>query len=88
MIVMKDGVVVKTGSTDQVFVAPIHEYIKALLAAVPHLGAAPVRDTKIATNVQPALRLENLDIAYPKRGKVPAFLAVKNTSLEISPGSF
>ncbi|MDP4756434.1 MAG: ABC transporter ATP-binding protein [Aquiluna sp.] len=86
MIVMKDGVVVETGSTNQIFEAPSHEYTKALLAAVPHLGAAPVRDWKIETNVEPALSLENLDIEYPKRGKVPAFLAVKNASLEIYPG--
>jgi peptide/nickel transport system ATP-binding protein len=30
--------------------------------------------------------MENLNIEYPKRGKVPAFLAVKNASLEIYPG--
>jgi peptide/nickel transport system ATP-binding protein len=86
MIVMKDGVVVEYGSTEQIFERPTHDYTKALLAAVPHLGAAPARDWKIATNVEPALKMENLNIEYPKRGKVPAFLAVKNASLEIYPG--
>jgi peptide/nickel transport system ATP-binding protein len=56
------------------------------LAAVPHLGAAPARDWKIDTSLQPALKMETLNIEYPKRGKVPAFLAVKNASLEIYPG--
>ena len=86
MIVMKDGVVVETGSTEEIFEAPRHEYTKALLASVPHLGAAPARNWKIETGVEPALKIENLDIEYPKRGKVPAFLAVKNASLEIYPG--
>ena len=86
MIVMKDGVVVETGATEQIFEQPTHEYTKALLAAVPHLGAAPARDWKIATGGEPALRMESLNIEYPKRGKVPAFLAVKNASLEIYPG--
>ena len=40
MIVMKDGVVVESGSTKQVFTKPGHQYTKDLLAAVPHLGAA------------------------------------------------
>lgn len=86
MIVMKDGVVVETGSTDQIFEAPTHEYTKTLLAAVPHLGEAPARNWQIAADREPALKMENLDIEYPKRGKVPAFLAVNNASLEIYPG--
>jgi peptide/nickel transport system ATP-binding protein len=32
------------------------------------------------------LKMENLNIEYPKRGKVPAFLAVKDANLEIYPG--
>jgi peptide/nickel transport system ATP-binding protein len=36
--VMKDGVIVETGSALEIFSNPQHAYTKALLAAVPHLG--------------------------------------------------
>ncbi|TYC97535.1 ABC transporter ATP-binding protein [Arthrobacter echini] len=36
--VMRQGRIVETGTADQVFNDPQHEYTKALLAAVPHLG--------------------------------------------------
>ena len=87
MIVMKDGVVVETGTTFDVFKIPKHQYTKDLLAAVPKLGAAetkPVIERK-ATE-EPVLRMRGLNIEYPKRGKVPAFLAVKDADLDIYPG--
>jgi peptide/nickel transport system ATP-binding protein len=36
--VMRHGRIVETGTADQIFNNPQHEYTKALLAAVPHLG--------------------------------------------------
>ena len=36
--VMKDGVIVETGTALQIFANPQHPYTQALLAAVPHLG--------------------------------------------------
>lgn len=36
--VMRRGRIVETGTADQIFNHPQHEYTKALLAAVPHLG--------------------------------------------------
>ncbi|MGP4031452.1 ABC transporter ATP-binding protein [Pseudarthrobacter sp. 1C304] len=36
--VMRRGVIVETGTAAQIFHNPQHEYTKALLAAVPHLG--------------------------------------------------
>ncbi len=38
IIVMKDGRIVETGSAEQIFYRPQHEYTKQLLAAVPHFG--------------------------------------------------
>ncbi|WP_043437543.1 ABC transporter ATP-binding protein [Arthrobacter sp. UNC362MFTsu5.1] len=36
--VMRRGIIVETGTAEQVFRNPRHEYTQALLAAVPHLG--------------------------------------------------
>ena len=87
MIVMKDGAVVESGTTAQIFTAPSHKYTQDLLAAVPHLGAVSASPEKTTSNTSvPTLSLSAVDIEYPKRGKVPAFLAVKSASLEIYPG--
>ena len=86
MIVMKDGVVVESGSTKQVFSKPGHQYTKDLLAAVPHLGAAELKPTVDRTGQKPTLSLRNVNIEYPKRGRVPAFKAASDINLEIYPG--
>lgn len=87
MIVMKNGEVVEAGTTYDTFKNPTHQYTRDLLAAVPHLGAVQVSEIKHrAPESRPTLKIENLNIEYPKRGKVPAFLAVKQASLEIYPG--
>ena len=36
--VMRRGLIVETGTAEQIFHNPQHEYTQALLAAVPHLG--------------------------------------------------
>lgn len=47
IMVMKDGAVVESGTVDQIFHAPKHEYTQQLLASVPHLGLG-VLDTSPA----------------------------------------
>ena len=34
----------------------------------------------------PVMKMENVTIAYPKRGRVPEFVAVRDFNLEIFPG--
>lgn len=88
ILVMKDGVVVDQGSADQIFNRPSHPYTRELLAAVPKLGSTSMRELPYEAAAKPAavLRLENVTIEYPKRGRIPAFTAVKEFNLEIYPG--
>ncbi|MGA7149203.1 MAG: ABC transporter ATP-binding protein [Microbacterium sp.] len=48
IMVMKNGVVVESGSVEKIFHAPEHPYTQQLLAAVPHLGLG-VLETADAT---------------------------------------
>ncbi len=88
ILVMKDGNTVEHGTADQIFNKPQHPYTKELLAAVPKLGSTKQRPFPYKMDAKPApvIKLENVTIEYPKRGRIPAFTAVKNFSLEIYPG--
>jgi len=87
ILVMKDGNTVEYGTADQIFNRPQHPYTKELLAAVPKLGSVAVRELSPELVGQPAvLKLENVSIEYPKSGRIPAFRAVTDFSLEIFPG--
>jgi peptide/nickel transport system ATP-binding protein len=86
ILVMKDGLTVEHGTADQIFNRPNHPYTKELLAAVPKLGSSKKRVLSLDKAAQPVMRMENVTIEYPKRGRIPAFTAVKDFSLEIFPG--
>jgi len=86
ILVMKDGFTVEHGTADEIFNAPKHPYTQQLLASVPKLGSAPSRPQVPTKSVEPVLALKGVVIEYPKRGRVPAFVAAKDINLEIYPG--
>jgi len=87
ILVMKEGLTVEYGTSDQIFNRPQHPYTQQLLAAVPKLGSVEVRERlPELIGLPPVLKLENVSIEYPKKGRVPAFRAVSDFSLEIFPG--
>ncbi|NDB31575.1 MAG: ABC transporter ATP-binding protein, partial [Actinobacteria bacterium] len=50
------------------------------------LGKSAKRVLKVEKGAAPVMRMENVTIEYPKRGRIPAFTAVKDFTLEIFPG--
>ena len=85
ILVMKDGYTVEQGTSDQIFNNPQHPYTQALLASVPKLGSTAVRELKVQKS-EPVLSLRDVEITYPKRGRVPAFTAASGVSFDIYPG--
>ena len=87
ILVMKDGKTVEYGTADQIFNRPQHPYTQQLLASVPKLGSVAVREIpSTTTSRDPVLKLENVSIEYPKNGRMPAFRAVTDFTLDIYPG--
>ena len=88
VLVMKNGHVVESGTAVDIFTKPKVAYTQELLAAVPHLGTGAASGAKAAsrTGKTPVLSLSNVQITYPKRGRVPAFVAADDISIDIYPG--
>jgi len=87
ILVMKDGKTVEYGTSDQIFNRPQHPYTQQLLAAVPKLGSAAIRERSAdLAGRSPVLKLEDVSIEYPKNGRIPAFRAVTKFDIEIYPG--
>lgn len=86
VLVMKDGVMVEQGTATEIYKKPTQNYTQELLKAVPSLGRGAAIAAKDASSAATVLRLENVNIEYPKRGRVPAFLAAQGINLEISRG--
>ncbi len=89
IMVMKDGVAVEQGTALQIFTTPKHPYTQSLLAAVPHLGIDMTDEGSRAIDrrgVEPVLSFQDVSIEYPKRGRVPAFLAADDITLDVYPG--
>ena len=102
IIVMKDGRVVESGTSAQIFGDPQHPYTQRLLAAVPHLGRSAVEasSTTVVPVATPAaapaadraagrpvvLHAQDMVIEYPGRRRTPAFRAVDGVDLTIRQG--
>jgi len=86
VLVMKDGVMVEQGSSRQIFKSPQQVYTQQLLAAVPNLGRGAAEAAKPGSKADLVLSLKDVYVEYPKRGRVPAFLAAININLEIAKG--
>ncbi len=88
--VMRTGEIVETGTVAEVFAAPQHPYTRALLAAVPRITVAAEGDpapVEVERAGQPvAVSFADVAIEYPKRGRVPAFRAADQISLDIYKG--
>lgn len=97
VVVMRRGEIVETGSIDDIFYNPQHEYTKMLLDAVPRidqpnrpgrpsLGAAP------DAGVEPILSADDLKVHFPINvggglfGKTKPLKAVDGVSFELKPG--
>ncbi len=87
VIVMKSGRIVERGSVREIFQSPKDPYTKQLLASVPHLGTGEASQVEVTERTtEPAISLKDVDIDYPKLGRVPAFRAVTGASFDIHPG--
>jgi peptide/nickel transport system ATP-binding protein len=89
IFVMKDALTVEHGTANQIFNDPQHPYTRELLAAVPKLGSTAKRAVIAIDGAKantPVISMKDVTIEYPKRGRVPAFTAVKNFNLDVFPG--
>ncbi|GGK59063.1 ABC transporter ATP-binding protein [Nocardia camponoti] len=86
VVVMRAGEVVEEAPVDELFAAPKAEYTRALLAAVPHLGASSSSRAAVDVSVDPVLDVRDLVVTFPGAFGKPAFRAVDSVSFVIRPG--
>ena len=94
IMVMKDGEVVESGSAQTLFSNPTHPYTRALLNAVPHLGAGRLQVTEFEPEPEPLLEPQRAPLALSlrdatvefKSGRNTTFRAVDGVSLDVAAG--
>jgi peptide/nickel transport system ATP-binding protein len=88
IMVMKNGEVVESASAETLFTNPTHPYTRALLAAVPHLGAGRLQVSEPEPPAEPAplaLSLRDATIEFTS-GRRTTFRAVDGVSLDVAAG--
>lgn len=87
VMVLKDGRSVELGSAQEIFTKPKHAYTQELLKAVPSLGAGkPIAHDASHKGVKPIVSFNGASVEYPKQGRVAAFRAANQVTLDIYPG--
>ena len=97
VVVMRSGEIVETGSIDDIFYNPQHEYTKMLLDAVPRIDqpnrpGRPTLGPPPSTEVEPILRADELKVHFPINiggglfGKTKPLKAVDGVSFALKPG--
>jgi microcin C transport system ATP-binding protein len=85
VVVMKNGEIVESQETKNLFIDPKHEYTKMLLASAPKGKPEPIDQTS-----EPILKAQNIIVQFPKKkdwlGKPTEFVtAVNDVSLTLRP---
>lgn len=85
VLIMKQGHIVESGNTSEVFEAPQNEYTKRLLQSIPTSAKPEALRYKNESNESTlALQIQNISIKYNTKPK--PFIAVENANLEIANG--
>jgi oligopeptide/dipeptide ABC transporter ATP-binding protein len=85
--VMARGEIVESGTADEVFYAPRHDYTRVLLAAIPKAGETPPPATDVGA---PLLTVDDLTVTFPVKnglfGKTQSLRAVDGVSFTLHQG--
>ncbi|WP_378145641.1 dipeptide ABC transporter ATP-binding protein [Cnuibacter sp. UC19_7] len=84
--VMYNGEVVEQADVRTLFASPQADYTKALLAAVPRVGARTQERRQLESTATPVVEADRVEIEYPGRFGRKAFRAVDGVSFRIAPG--
>ncbi|MDQ1106022.1 ABC transporter ATP-binding protein [Nocardioides zeae] len=86
VVVMRDGRVVETAPSRELFGRPQHDYTKALLEAVPRLGSGTTSSAVADRSAPPVLELEGVAIEYPGSWRKAGFRAGHDLDISVAPG--